>query len=299
MSHLFHYFEKSFSPDINPLSAERPGSKRRYVPAASPTSAPAYGSATPPCLHITGGGFSVIGTRHLVNQDRCLVDPRRRVFMVADGMGGNRAGDRAAQMAIELLPYHPALIGCEHFDNQSIRREIAQAFLDVNREITMAGNLDSQSYGMGTTAVLALAVRDRLYVASLGDSRAYLFRDGDLHLYTVDHNMAQILVNMGAISREDARTHRWRHMLCKYLGSADLKEGPDVAVIRLEPGDRVVLVTDGVTEVLTRREMVTVLNSHPAGRDAAEALVRAAVSRGTRDDATSVVVGVSHAAAAN
>ena len=205
MSHLFHYFEKSFSPDINPLSAERPGSKRRYVPAASPTSAPAYGSATPPCLHITGGGYSVIGTRHLVNQDRCLVDPRRRVFMVADGMGGNRAGDRAAQMAIELLPYHPALIGCEHFDNQSIRREIAQAFLDVNREITMAGNLDSQSYGMGTTAVLALAVRDRLYVASLGDSRAYLFRDGDLHLYTVDHNMAQILVNMGAISRR--RSH--------------------------------------------------------------------------------------------
>ena len=218
----------------------------------------------------------------------------RNVFMVADGMGGNSAGEQAAQMAI-TAPYHPTLLGCEHADGETIRQLICEAFLDVNQEIAAAASLDSQLYGMGTTAVLALLVQDRLYIASLGDSRAYLLRDGDLHQYTVDHNMAQTLVSMGALSREDARQHRWRNMLWKYVGAPDLKEGPDVAAIRLQPQDRILLVTDGVTEILTNREMVTILQSHQSAQDAAEALTRAAVSRGTRDDVTSVVLNISWA----
>ncbi len=256
------------------------------------------GSVMPRCLAVRAAGYTITGIHHLINQDRCLADEPQNVFMVADGMGGNRAGERAAQMAIELLPYHPTLLGCEHADGETVRQLIREAFLDVNQEITSAASLDSQLYGMGTTAVLALLVQDRLYIASLGDSRAYLLRDGDLHQYTVDHNMAQTLVSMGAISREDARTHRWRHMLWKYLGDPELKEGPDIAAIRLEPRDRILLVTDGVTEVLTNREMVTILHSHQTARDAAEALTRAAVSRGTRDDATSVVLNVSGAVVA-
>ncbi len=243
-------------------------------------------------LDVRAGGYSITGTRHLVNQDRCLTDEQRHVYMVADGMGGNRAGERAAQMAIELLPHHPALCSCEQADSETVRQLIGEAFLDVNQEIATAANFDSQLYGMGTTAVLALLLHDRLYIASLGDSRGYLLRDGELFQYTVDHNMAQTLVSMGAISREAARSHRWRHMLWKYLGAPDLKEGPDIAAICLQPRDRVLLVTDGVTEVLTNREMVTILKSQPTARDAAEALTRAAVSRGTRDDATSIVLHV-------
>ncbi len=212
--------------------------------------------------------------------------------MVADGMGGNRAGDRAAQMAIDTLPYHPALFDCQQADSETVRELISEAFHDVNSDIVSAASLDSQLYGMGTTAVLAVLVEDRAFIASLGDSRAYLLRDGDLQQYTVDHNMAQTLVSMGAITREAARSHWWRHMLWKYLGAPDLKDGPDIASIRLEPHDRLLLVTDGVTEVLSRREIVTILNSHPSAADAAESLARAAVSRGTRDDATAVVVNV-------
>ena len=218
------------------------------------------------------------------------------MFLVADGMGGMRSGERAAQMAIDLLSMHPALFGCEGLDRDTIRELLSQAFLDVNLEIVSAAERDPYLHGMGTTAVLTMLQGDRLYIASIGDSRAYLLRDGDLHQYTIDHNMAQTLVTMGAISREAARTHHWRHMLWKHLGSTDLQEGPDVVAIRLHPADRIVLVSDGVTEVLENRDIVNVLDSHASPSAAAEALVRAAVARGTRDDATSVVVNVADAA---
>ena len=92
------------------------------------------GSVMPRCLTVRAAGYSITGIHHLTNQDRCLADESRNVFMVADGMGGNRAGERAAQMAIELLPYHPTLLDCEHTDGETVRQLIREAFLDVNQE---------------------------------------------------------------------------------------------------------------------------------------------------------------------
>ncbi|MHB0955130.1 MAG: PP2C family protein-serine/threonine phosphatase [Pirellulaceae bacterium] len=247
-------------------------------------------------LVLNPAGCSARGAGRAVNQDRYRVDSQRQLFVVADGMGGMRGGERAAQMAVDLLPMHPALLGCETSDRDTIRALLAQAFLDINAEILSEGERDPRLHGMGTTAVLGMLFGDRLYLASVGDSRGYLLRGGDLHQYTIDHNMAQTLVTMGAITHEAARSHRWRHMLWKHLGLRDLQDGPDVVSIRLEPGDRVVLASDGVTEVLESRDIVTVLDSHASPSGAAEALVRSAVERGTRDDATSVVVNVVDAA---
>ena len=146
---------------------------------------------------------------------------------------------------------------------------------------------------MGTTAVLALEVGNRLYVASIGDSRAYLHRDNELRQLTIDHNMAQTLVQVGAISKEDVHDHQWRHMLWKYLGSANPKDRPDVTDFHLRAGDRVLLVTDGITEMLRDQDLAMIVNRHNTAEDAAEALTRSAVARGTRDDATSLVIDVS------
>ena len=240
-------------------------------------------------------GYSLPGTRREVNQDRFVAHSGQPIFMVADGMGGMRAGEQAAQMAIDLLPNHPALIRCDGRDREAIRERISRAFLDVNEEIVGAADLNPQFFGMGTTAVFAMLVEECLFIASLGDSRAYLLRDGCLHQYTIDHSMAQTLVSLGVLSRNAARTHRWRHMLCKFLGNPDFGDGPDISVIRLLPEDRVVLVTDGVTESLTDRHITTVLRSNSTAAAAAKALVLAAVSRGARDDCTSVVLDVNAA----
>lgn len=238
----------------------------------------------------TAAGYSVVGIRHQANEDRFFVDSCRGLFVVTDGMGGMRGGEHAAQMTIDLLVQHPALYGCDTLDDERVRIQLNQAFLDVNGEVLEEANRDGNFYGMGTTAVLGLLCRDRLYFANLGDSRAYLFRKDELIPYTVDHSLAQTLVTLGAITREAAREHRWRHMLWKYVGVPDLKDGADLTSFRIQAGDRVVLTTDGVTGVLEPREMMNVLNSHATPAAAAEGLVRAAVACGTRDDATAVVV---------
>ena len=246
-----------------------------------------------PSLRLEAGGFTVTGSRHQVNQDQFHFDVDRGLCLVTDGMGGCRAGERASQMAVDLLKHHAALMPSEHADRESVREAIREALADTDQEIHATARFDAKLFGMGTTVVVALVAQNRLFVGSVGDSRAYLLRSGELHRYTIDHNMAQTLVNLGAITREDARRHHWRNMLCKYLGMGNLGDGADVNVVRLEAGDRVVLVTDGVTETLTERNMVTILDSHAAASKAAEALVRSAVARGTHDDATSVVLDIS------
>jgi protein phosphatase len=252
---------------------------------------PSYPSTLPQVsFQASAAGYSVVGIRHQANEDRFFVDSCRGLFLVTDGMGGMRGGERAAQMAVELLVQHPSLYGCDVLDDERVRVRLGQAFLDVNSEILDEANRDASCYGMGTTAVLGLLCRDRLYFANLGDSRAYLFRKDELIPYTVDHSLAQTLAALGAITREAAREHRWRHLLWKYVGLPDLKDGPDLTSFRIQAGDRVVLTTDGVTGVLEPREMMNVLNSHATPTAAAEGLVRAAVACGTRDDATAVVV---------
>lgn len=257
-----------------------------------PTSTQATFTAHRPAVELSSSGFTVTGTRHRVNQDRFLTLDDRGLYIVADGMGGCRAGERASHMAVDLLANHPALFGNEHAPRDATCHDIRQAFTHVNQEIYAASNMDPQLYGMGTTAVVALVVKDRVFIAGLGDSRGYLLRDGDLHQYTVDHNMAQTLVTLGVISRTAAQNHQWRHMLCKYLGMEKLDEGPEISTVRIEPGDRIVLVTDGITEKLADSDVTMILDMHPTTESAAEALVRSAVSRGTRDDATAIVLDI-------
>ncbi len=258
----------------------------------TPTKTPSQFDSTRAVLRLNAAGHTITGTRNQVNQDRFLVDNQRGLYAIADGMGGCRAGERAAHMAITLLAGHPALLCRNNDDCATIRRAIRQAFLDVNHEIVAAASADARLYGMGTTMVMGMMIRNRMYIASLGDSRAYLLRDGNLQQCTVDHNMAEMLVSQGVISRQDAREHQWRHMLWQYLGLEKLIDGPDINVIHTRPGDRVALVTDGVTETLTDRDLTMILNMHFETDAAAEALARSAVARGTRDDATSVVINV-------
>ncbi len=169
---------------------------------------------------------------------------------------------------------------------------ISEAFLETNTEIINASKLDSCLAGMGTTAVMALVNRDNLFIASLGDSRAYLLRDGLLRQYTIDHSMAQLLVSQGTISPAEARRHRWRHMLWQHLGYPKLMNGPEVTKVRLQPGDRVLLSTDGLTGVLSKAQLVAGICSQDSPENAARHLVQTAVRRGTNDDATCVVVFV-------
>jgi protein phosphatase len=143
---------------------------------------------------------------------------------------------------------------------------------------------------MGTTAVLAVQQKDQVYVAGLGDSRAYLIRGDRVEQLTVDHSVAQALVASGVLSQEEARHSPWQHVLHKFLGCAEMVEGAEVRPFSPQAGDRLLLASDGLTNHVTEDDLRTGAKQFPDPQTWAEQLVKIALDRGSRDNVTCVVV---------
>ncbi len=240
---------------------------------------------------LAAAGTSRQGRRHSKNEDAFAVDQEHRIVVIADGMGATRGARFCSWYAVDhLLAELRDIPVDEHLDKQVVIAAIQNAFLSVNRQIVALGNHNPHLFGMGTTAVVGMVRNDLLYIASLGDSRAYLLRGGCLWQYTVDHTMAQALVASGVISMSAARRHHWRHQLWKHLGRADLAQGPDVSVIRLEAGDRALFVTDGVTKVFDRHALAELAAITDTPAQIARAITTAAAAAGSTDDITCIAM---------
>lgn len=221
------------------------------------------------------------------NEDRFVVDMGQQLFLVADGMGGQERGELASGMAAEIIPQsvHDHLAAMEPAD-QAVRKALAHA----NQAIVDAGRSQPEGRRMGTTAVLALLCSDHMYVAGLGDSRAYLIRAGKVEQLTVDHSVAQALVASGALTPEEARHSPYQHVLHKFLGCANMTEGAEVRPINPAPGDRLLLGSDGLTNHITDQDLITGVRDHRDPQEWADVLVRTSLNRGSRDNVTCVVV---------
>jgi serine/threonine protein phosphatase PrpC len=221
------------------------------------------------------------------NEDRFVVDLGQNLFLVADGMGGQERGELASGMAAEIIPQvvHDHLAAQEPAD-QAVRKALAQA----NQAIVDAGRSQPEGRRMGTTAVLALHCNNNVYVAGLGDSRAYLIRDGKVDQLTVDHSVAQALVSSGALTAEEARHSPYQHVLHEFLGCANMMEGADVRPFCPKAGDRLLLGSDGLTNHIIEQDLLSGASQYPDPQEWADCLVRTALSRGSRDNVTCVVV---------
>jgi protein phosphatase len=221
------------------------------------------------------------------NEDRYVVDPVNNLFLVADGMGGQDFGEQASGLAAEIIPrvVHDRLAA-----NEGAELALQKALAEANEAIIDAGRNQPVGRRMGTTAVLALQRADQVYVAGLGDSRAYLIRDGQVDQLTVDHSVAQALVTSGALTPEEARHSPWQHVLHKFLGCAGMAEGADVRPFSLQAGDRLLLASDGLTNHVTDEDLVNGVASLPDPQEWANTLVDLALERGSRDNVTCVVV---------
>jgi protein phosphatase len=196
-------------------------------------------------------------------------------------------------MAVDLLPRCLSSVATEAASSEEeVFALIREAFTDTNSAILRAARQTIQFRKMGTTAVLALVIGPRLYVASIGDSRAYLVRGGRIEQLTVDHTMAQALLEAGAIPRKEALRHQWRNVLSKFLGSEDPDNTPDVRLVDLQGGDQIVLATDGLTDVVDDQTMMHILQENFDAQEAATALIQAAEQKNAHDDATCVVLFV-------
>jgi protein phosphatase len=244
-------------------------------------------------VSIRSGHLSVTGNVRENNEDNCYVDPQQRLFIVADGLGGQSAGERASAMAVDIIPRRLAReLDYVHGGLKPVSVAMEKALTNANTEIMAISEVEAGLRNMGTTAVLLVHAGNSIYAANVGDSRAYEYRGGKLRQLTTDHSITQALLDSGTITPEEAKTHRYRNVLYKYLGSRDASGPVQVTEVSPKPGDRFVLCSDGLNDGIPDSRIADLLATIPDPQQAAEKLVQAALDGGSRDNITCIVVDV-------
>jgi protein phosphatase len=215
-------------------------------------------------------------------------------FVVADGMGGAEAGEVASRIAIEAgLLHHLARPSWYLRSDEEAAGRVLDRMRDlldrVHADVVKAAAANSSLAGMGTTLTAAYATGAHLFLAHVGDSRAYLLRDGDLHQLSRDQTLVQELVDQGSIQPEAAARHPLRHVLTHAVGSEKLDRLPsELRHFELEEGDRLLLCTDGLTDPVDAKTIAAVLAESADPGAACERLVATALERGAPDNVTVV-----------
>ena len=176
------------------------------------------------------GSRSATGLR-ANNEDRYVADPEHHVFLVADGMGGQEAGEKASGLAAEIIPR----VLQDRLARETADQAVKLALAEANQAIIAAGADQRAGRRMGTTAVLAVHKDDQVYVAGLGDSRAYLIRGDRVEQLTIDHTIADALERNGTLTPEQAKNSPWKNILYKFLGCVEMSESAEVAFPRRRP----------------------------------------------------------------
>jgi len=216
------------------------------------------------------------------------------LFVVADGMGGQQAGEEASRMAIEIIPKEVAKrLGPDDSEIKATQMAIRDAVAEANQEILGSSGAVTEFTNMGTTVVLALFRNQRVFVAGIGDSRAYRLRNGRLERLTKDHSLADALLEAGTITDDELANHKFKNVLYLYLGSKDARGGPeDVRVLDVLPGDRFLLASDGLTGVVRDSELTRILATCNDPQQAARLLTEQALANDSKDNVTSLVIHV-------
>ena len=228
------------------------------------------------------------------NEDRALVDLENNLFVLCDGVGGQAAGHIAAQAVVEFLPrliLHKLPID-EPATPEEIQSGIKETVLRISRQLVDASTNQIGMKGMGTTLALVWMRGATAYLVHMGDSRIYLMRGNQLKQMTEDHSVVTLLIKSGEIRPEQARSHPAHGRLSRYMGM----EGdvyPDVGTLEICKGDRFLLCSDGLTDMVPDEEIAAVLNVNPTPAAACRALIGLANAHGGKDNITALVVNVS------
>lgn len=247
-------------------------------------------------LALNIGKCSLLGNYRENNEDSIEVKqfPDLIVSIVADGMGGQQAGEVASKRSIEIIPRELRKNLTSNLTSDAVKALIRRAIVQANEEIMAMGALDKDMKNMGTTVVMAVWRKgNEMYVTGVGDSRCYLIRGGKIQQLTVDHSLAQALVEAKTISVAEAKEHRFKNVLWKYLGSKEVGEGPEVVVVPVQVGDKFLLCSDGLTGVVNDENLVNYVMQHQDDMQAcAEGLGQLALDSGSRDNVSCIMIEV-------
>jgi serine/threonine protein phosphatase PrpC len=248
-------------------------------------------------MTVTAAGLSDVGRKRKTNEDSFHIDPGRGLFIVADGMGGHAAGEVASRLAVDTIQEFLLMSDADseitwpfEFDeNLSAGGNRIQAAIHLaNREIVRHMQAQEDTRGMGTTVVTAVVADDSCFIGHVGDSRAYLIRNGTIQQLTRDHTFVNEQVERGFMSRAEAERHPARNILTRAVGSTeDLHV--DLVETKLVEGDRILLCSDGLSSMVEDEAILRTLQEHPDLEDACRSLVDLANENGGWDNVTAVL----------
>lgn len=232
-------------------------------------------------------GSTDIGKVRAKNEDAFLVDTNLGLFIVADGLGGRKAGDAASRGAIEIVS---RFIREQSTANSSVERALLRAYRTAALYVYQLSHSKPATQGAMTTLTVLLLKGGRYYIVHVGDTRAYLLRGNTLRQLTTDDTQAQIFVKQGYLTPDQARSHKSRNILTKALGSRPNPK-PSFYTGWVKKGDVFFLVSDGLYSHFTDKELKFIISENPP-RAAMEEFTERANERGGDDNITGIVVSV-------
>lgn len=215
------------------------------------------------------------------NEDSLIIIPP--LFAVADGMGGHEAGEIASEITVNTL----AELAPSHLDAEGLTAAVEAANYNVMKAPRQGIGRD----GMGTTLTAAMLEGERLLIAQVGDSRAYLLHKGHLQQITRDHSLMADLIEAGQITPEEARVHPNRSVITRAIGS-DIHMRPDIYELNVDAGDRILLCSDGLSSMISNNAIESIMRRQSDAQHCADELVTAALENGGADNVTVVVADV-------
>lgn len=234
------------------------------------------------------------GIRRDNNEDACFIVPSEDVYIIADGVGGNNAGEIASRTAVavaaDYIRRNP-VSAVKDGGEKALREYFSRCLTAVNTEVYALARRHEENRGMATTMVIAYLDGRTGYITNIGDSRAYVCRNGELICVTEDHTYVNELLHQGAISKEEAENHPKRNMLTRAIGG-DAVANPDFFRVDLQTGDILMLCTDGLYSEVENKLAAEILMSAADMRDAAGKLVHAANRRGGSDNITVICLKI-------
>ena len=229
-----------------------------------------------------------VGVVRKVNQDYVYTSDKPvghlpNLFVVADGMGGHRAGDYASKYTVEVLERE-----LKRTDEEDVERALIQAVKVANHELIREAGTDEHLKGMGTTIVVATIINQMMYFANVGDSRLYLINQGILQL-TKDHSLVEEMVRLGEMDKADAKDHPDKNIITRAVGVV-----PELSVdffeVELKPGDTVLMCSDGLTNMIEDEEIKKIVLGQRDIVEKAEKLIDTANENGGKDNITVVLI---------
>lgn len=250
-------------------------------------------------MEITAFGLTDVGKKRARNEDAYLINQSTNLYIVADGMGGHLGGEIASRIAVstieeiisKMMQDPDMTLGTSApIQPGDYSSYLKHAISVAGSKIFERATFDPNLHGMGTTVVAVLFAHGKAYIANVGDSRCYLLRSGSIKQLTEDHSLVSEQIRAGIIKLSDARGHKLKNIITRSVGFQDEVDA-DVTNINLKLGDRLLLCTDGLTNMLSNDE-ISVAVAEIGVRPACEKLIELANERGGDDNITVVMAEI-------